>query len=98
MFQKSCNSHCCVVILRFVGGLKNEKLLKLLMFFNDFGTSWNCHHNYHNPPEMVGKLWFEPTLPHAPGARITVVLTNSLKLKGGGSPSNEHTLVNCTME
>ena len=30
--------------------------------------------------ETVGKLQFEPTLPDAPGVRITAVLTNSLKL------------------
>ena len=30
-------------------------------------------------PETVGKLQFEPTLPHAPGVRITAVLTNSPK-------------------
>ena len=34
------------------------------------------------PPETVGELQFEPTLPHAPGVRITVVFANLLKLTG----------------
>ena len=38
--------------------------------------SWNSH-NYHL--ETVGKLQFEPTIPHTPGVRITVVFTNSLE-------------------
>ena len=31
------------------------------------------------PPETVGKVQLEPIQPHAPEARIMVVLTNALK-------------------
>ena len=39
--------------------------------------SWNYPEYPDYLLETLGKLQFEPTLPHTPGVRITVVLTNS---------------------
>ena len=44
--------------------------------------SWHSRYS----PENGNKVQFRPTLPHAPGARIAVIFTNSLKLDSPPPP------------
>ena len=80
-----CNNHnnsiCFLMMLMLLGVHAPAHKCRHHSNYRSKLASWNSHCYPGYLPETVGNLQFEPTLPHSPGFRITVVLTNSVKLQ-----------------